>query len=246
MRVSTSSQNDHTADTANYATEMLESTMAILVKRSRGGMFMTGLGLLILLGSSWYSFSQLQGLEVQIATKKTELASLNIQASTAKKEAAVSASKVNELEHQVGSIRLSVEGASATLSTQSLKHEVLTAIAGTEQTFQAGTTAGTKSLNQCIAVLWGSDSTQRVEAVSQILERYSSDPSLVPDLLTAAEAHLGYPNGIYNTFIILKALPRQVVLPNKTRIERIASSVQLKKKWPATQRLAGSVIKSLQ
>jgi hypothetical protein len=246
MRVSLPNESDGPMDTANYATELLESTMGILVKRSRGGMLMTGLGFLILLGSSWYSFSQLQGLEVQIASKKTELAAVNVQVSGAKKEAAVSASKINELKNQVGAIKTRIENTSATVSTLSVKQEVLIAIAGTQQTFQAGTSAGSKSLEQCIAVLWGSDSTQRVEAVSQILERYSDAPSLVTDLLTSAEAHMAYPNGIYNTFIILKALPRQVVLPHKARIEKIASSLQLKKKWPATQRLAGAVIKSLQ
>lgn len=97
-----------------------------------------------------------------------------------------------------------------------------------------------EAMNVLIQDLYSSDSAKRVRAAQQLVADYRTNPKLPDRLLDAALSKSDYPNGFYNTFVILDALDAKSLVPSIPKISQLMKTFE--GKWPATTRLSKKVL----
>ncbi|HYG81142.1 MAG TPA: tetratricopeptide repeat protein, partial [Pyrinomonadaceae bacterium] len=86
--------------------------------------------------------------------------------------------------------------------------------------------ADTRSRQDAISDLFSPQGGTRVKAYGEIMENYSNDPALVPELLSYARARTGNQDGIYNTLVVLSHINRERLRPYVAQITDFARAVE--------------------
>jgi DNA repair exonuclease SbcCD ATPase subunit len=106
---------------------------------------------------------------------------------------------------------------------ESAVSKVETELRATNQTTPPGSSI---SLSQAISGLFSNDPAARLKAYNVLMDNYSADPALVPELLTYARANMGNQNGIYNTLVVLSHLNKTQLRPHVPEIQSFAREVE--------------------
>jgi DNA repair exonuclease SbcCD ATPase subunit len=80
--------------------------------------------------------------------------------------------------------------------------------------------------SSAIADLFSDQASMRIKAYSVLMDNYSTDPNLIPELLLFARKHLDNENGIYNTLVVLSHLDKKQTKPQVNEIKALAQQVE--------------------
>lgn len=81
-------------------------------------------------------------------------------------------------------------------------------------------TTGNLTRTTHVVNLFAADPRTRIAAAQALLERWRSDPELVPELLAYASRHPENDNGVYNTVVVLNGLSPGTLRPHRAEVER--------------------------
>lgn len=205
------------------------------------------LGIAVVVGSFIYSITRLRPLEHKITQRQLELKAIE-------EEFRVLSDKNDELRHdtenaqaQLETTRKEVNSAlvnleeirnsplpdtaknviadaiAKILDAQNIVRRVETELAPTKQTASPESDI---SRSQAISNLFSDQPAVRIKAYNVIMDNYSTDPALIPELLSYARANTNNENGIYNTLVVLSHLNRDQLRPHVTDIRAFAKEVE--------------------
>lgn len=197
-----------------------------------------------IVGSVYYSTTRLAPLEAQIDERKTELAELTAQAALLAERKSELLQATQQSQMELEKTRNALDAAKSTLAgieTRGLspkaRENLSTAIsqvasAGTslsegESALQASsaTPAGPDlGLQETIKGLFASKAAERLKAYDVLMERYASNPEIVPALLAYARENPKNGNGVFNVLVTLSHLQTSQLRPHVEEIKAWAAT----------------------
>lgn len=93
--------------------------------------------------------------------------------------------------------------------------------------------------NSLVKSLFSDEKVERIEAASEIINKWSSDVGLVTSLISYASKNLKNDDGIYNTVVVMNSLPKTSLAANAKDLEEFLS--QAEKIGPKTKLMVKKV-----
>jgi len=205
------------------------------------------LGVAVVAGSFLYSITRLRPLEDQITQKQTELKAaeeefrtLSDRNSELARDNENAQAQLETTRKEISSARVTLEGIANSPLPASARSVVSDAIAKIREAEKSVSKIETEletaretaspesgiSRSQVIANLFSDQPASRLRAYNVIMDSYSTDPDLIPELLTYARAHRDNQNGIYNTLVVLSHLNKAQLRPHVADIQAFAREVE--------------------
>lgn len=204
-------------------------------------------GITVVVGSFVYSITRLRPLEQQIAQRQMELKS-------AEEEFRALSDRNYELRREIENAQAQLEATQKEVNyalgkleevaksplppnAKTILLDSISKLRGAENTVsrvetelktstQATPVESVPSRSQAIADLFSNRGATRLRAYNVIIDNYSADPALIPELLSYARANKSNHNGIYNTLVVLSHLNKAQLKPHAAEIRAFAREVE--------------------
>jgi cell division protein FtsB len=242
----------------NEQSQLIDSFVSdVTVKQKRTAVFfitvsliavVAGLALLGYFGKQVkLKLDQVSALEEQSTKLSDENADLELKNRDAKAQLKTTTDEMNEALAKLETIYKSNLPASA----KSVLAEAIAKIRGAETTVsrietelrttrKSDSSQPTITRSEAISDLFSDKAGKRYNAYDVLMDQYSNDPELVPELLSYARRNPDNLNGIYNTLVVLSHLNKTQLKPHVADIRAFAKEVE-----PAGPRIKQRVDKLL-